>query len=228
MQVELYWIKQAHDAVAEGMKIYFSLLEHTDPGVRMCVPYTLASLAECSPEILPVVNACLKIEHDPQVRASLLLCMGLLAIDCPQEYTQYFCDSVNAEQEQDLVRLAAAMALVRLAKENTPAQVIQRLVEAITSPEELEEAYTTLPWNVSGLVADICGVLCHLEPAVASIAISPCLDRSAQKSRFFQCAQPHKGLALLRLWSQSSATGENRTRSHRCPESRKRLQASGC
>jgi hypothetical protein len=157
MQVELYWVKQAHDAVAEGVKIYFTLLEHPDPGVRMCVPYTLASLAECAPEILPIVNAHLEIEHDPQVRASLLLCMGLLAVDRSQEYDQYFCDMVNAEQEQDLVRLAAAMALVRLSKESTPAEVIQRLVEAITSPEELEEAYTTLPWNMSGLVADICG-----------------------------------------------------------------------
>lgn len=107
MQVELYWVKRTHDAVAEGMKIYFSLLQHPDPGVRMGVPYTLASLAERAPEILPVVNAHLEIEHDPQVRASLMLCMGLLAIDYPQEYTQYLCDSVNAEQEPDLVRLAA-------------------------------------------------------------------------------------------------------------------------
>jgi hypothetical protein len=184
MQVELYWVKQAHNAVAEGMKIYFSLLQHPDPAVRMGVPYTLASLVECSPEILPVVNARLQIEHDPQVRASLLLCMGLLAIDYPQEYTQYLCDSVHAEQEQGLVRLAATMALVRLAKENTPARMIARLVEAITNPEELEEAYTVLPWNESGLVADICGVLCHLEPDAASLAISPCLEALKKAGSF--------------------------------------------
>jgi hypothetical protein len=63
--------------------------------------------------------------------------------------------------------------------------VIQRLVEALTNPEELEEAYTTLPWNVSGLVADICVVLCYLEPDAASIAISPCLE-ALQKADAFR------------------------------------------
>ncbi len=184
MQVELYWVKQAHDAVAEGRKTYVSLLEHPDPAVRMGVPYTLASLAEHATEILPVVHARLEIEHDPQVRASLLLCMGLLATDRSQEYTQYFYDMVKAQQEQDLVRLAAAMALVRLEKENTPADVIQRLVEAITHPEEIEETYSTLPWNESGLVADICVVLCHLEPAAASIALSPCLEALKKADAF--------------------------------------------
>ena len=184
MQVELYWVKQAHDAVAEGMKTYFTLLEYPDPAVRMSVTYTLASLAEHAPEILPVVNAHLEIERDPQVRASLLLCIGLLAVDRSQEYAQYFCDMVNAEQEQDLVRLAAAMALVRLSKESTPAEVIQRLVETMTNSEEMEEAYYTLPWNMNGLVADICGVLSHLEPAVASIGISPCLEALKKADAF--------------------------------------------
>lgn len=184
MQVELYWVKQAHEAVAEGMRVYFTLLDHPEPEVRLAVPYTLACLHEHAVEILPVVAAHLETEDDPQVRASLLLCMGTLATDHTQAYAQLFRDTAQMEKEHPLVKLTAAMGLVASAKEHTPPEVLQGLVEAISYPEEVEEAYNALPWNDSGVVADTSRILCHLEPAAASIALSPCLEALKKANSF--------------------------------------------
>ena len=184
MQVELYWVKRAHDAVAEGMRVYFKLLGHPEPEIRLAVPYTLSCLPEHAGEILPVVAAHLEVEAHTQVRASLLLCMGVLAADHSQAYSQTFRNRATMEGEDALVKLAAAMALVASARENTPPEVLRGLVEAITYPEEVEETYTTLPWNDSGVVADASRILCHLEPTAASIALAPCLEALKKASSF--------------------------------------------
>src|SRR5581483_4770999 len=176
MQVELFWVQQAHNAVAEGVLVYFQLLEHADPKTRKCVPYTLSALAERAMEIIPIVQARLETESDPQVRASLLLCMGILVGKQTERYSQLFSDMLNAENEHALVRLAAAMALVMMKNSAPPLEAVQRLVETIANPEEVEEAYNGLPWSNSGIVADMSMVLCNLEPEAASIALVPCLE----------------------------------------------------
>jgi len=189
MQVELYWVKQAHDAVAEGVKVYLGLLEHADAKVRMCVPFTLVCLPECATEIMPIVSSHLEAESDPQVRASLLLCLAVFAADRSQNYSQLFRDMVKMENEDALVKLAAAMGLVKLMGDNIPEEAVQRLIEAVTNPEEVEEAYEALPWNDAGVVADASMVLCNLAPAVSSIALSPCLEALKK-------ASPYSALSL--------------------------------
>lgn len=176
MQVELFWVQQAHNAVAAGMPVYFQLLELADPKTRRCVPYTLSALAEHATEIIPIVQARLETECDPQVRASLLLCMGVLVGKQAEQHSQIFGDMLKAENEHALVRLATAMALVMTSNSAPPLEAVQRLVETIANPEEVEEAYNGLPWSNSGIVADMSMVLCNLEPESAGIALAPCLE----------------------------------------------------
>ncbi len=176
MQVELFWVKQAHNAVAEGMPVYFQLLKHADPKIRMCVPYTLSALVEHATEIIPTVQAQLETEEDPQVRASLLLGIGVLGAKQAEQHSQLFSDMLRAENEHSLIKLAAAMALVMAKNGTPPLEAVKKLVETIANPEKVEEAYNALPWSSTGIVADMSMVLCNLEPEAASIALSPCLE----------------------------------------------------
>lgn len=175
MQVELFWVKQAHDAVAAGLPVYFQLLNHGDQKTRICAPYTLSALAEHATVIIPIAQAHLETESDSQVRASLLLCIGILAAPQTGQHSLLFSAMLKAENEPALIKLAAAMALVMTKNSPPPLEAVQRLIETIAHPEEVEETYNALPWSSAGIVADMSMVLCNLEPEAASIALAPCL-----------------------------------------------------
>lgn len=176
--------KQAHDAVARGVKVYVTLLDHDDPEVRIGVLYMLSSLPECASEVLPILKGCLEFEQNRQVRASLFLGMGSFSADQLQQYSQLFQDSIMAESEAPLVKLAAAIALIRStgADHTLSPEAMQTVIEAIMHPEELEPAYEVLPWMHSGFGDDISMILCNLPPAIASAALSLCLEALAQEN----------------------------------------------
>src|SRR5262249_10629857 len=105
--------KQAHDAVACGVKIYVTLLDHDDPDVRVGASYTLFCLAERAPEALPILQRHLASERKQHVRASLLLCMWSFSPNLLREYRPLFQERMKVAGEASLVKLAAAMALIR-------------------------------------------------------------------------------------------------------------------
>ncbi|MEO6887544.1 MAG: HEAT repeat domain-containing protein [Ktedonobacteraceae bacterium] len=172
-------VPKARAAVRQGLATYLALLGESDPRVRMCAAYTLAHLEECAATTIPRLLTAFVQEHDPRVRANLLLSLEMLSRhECSAETTDLFLHSVNS-REEPLVKLAAAMALTRQAGEKTPRRAVRILVNAIARPELIAEAYDELPWTNGSLISDISMTLRHLRPGMARIAIPALIDALA-------------------------------------------------
>lgn len=163
IQQETTWARHVNYAVCSGTNIYLNLLEHNDSKFRTAAPYILACCQQRASEIIPHLKHCLAQERSLQVKASLILSLGLLEL--PQlANIELFIQFLSSE-ESDLVRLSAAMALVRLAKDKTSLEAIAILVETIKNPESVRESYARLPWANSDVISDACACLCYLGAA---------------------------------------------------------------
>ncbi|MBA2288379.1 MAG: hypothetical protein H0W02_23125 [Ktedonobacteraceae bacterium] len=170
---------QARAAVRQGLATYLALLDEHNPRVRMCAAYTLAHLWECATTTLPRLLTAFIQEDDPRVRANLLLSLEMLSRrEGSAETTDLFLHTVNS-REEPLVKLVAAMALTRQAREKTPRRAVRILVNAIARPELIAEAYDELPWTDGSLIGDISMTLRHLRPGMAKIAIPALIDALA-------------------------------------------------
>ncbi len=84
---------------------------------------------------------------------------------------QQLLAEILKQQTSPLVTLAAAMALARLAKDNTPPEAIRVLVETIVEPGPTKDLYAELPWANTDIVGDTSNILYTLGPNAARIAI---------------------------------------------------------
>ena len=163
MQQELGWVQQAHIAVAGAIQLYLQLLEHDDPEVRVCVSYLLLSLPEYARDSAPTLQRCLQKEKNPQVRASLLLAIAVVPYERSQEYIQVFRDIAGSEQEAFLVRMAAAIALMRSTRgsDTFSLQILQEGIEVLISSQGVKDFYDVFVGAKANLIADIleiCGI----------------------------------------------------------------------
>lgn len=76
---ERAWVRNAHNAVREGVDVYLDLLKHHEPAVRTCAAYTLACFREDACNIIPTLCTCIDTEEDQLAKSSMLLSLGTLA-----------------------------------------------------------------------------------------------------------------------------------------------------
>lgn len=160
IQHEMIWIRRVNRAVRSGINVYLSLLKHNDSKLRIAAPYILAYCQRQASEFIPYLKHCLAQERSSQVRASLILSLGFL--ESPQLANRELFMQFLSSEESGLVRLAAAMTLVRLAKDKTPLEAIAIPIEIIEHPISVKEAYARLPWANSDVISDACACLCYL------------------------------------------------------------------
>ncbi|MGL4622493.1 hypothetical protein [Chroococcidiopsis sp.] len=168
IQQETTWARRVNYAVCSGTNIYLNLLEDNDSKLRTAAPYILACCQQRASEIIPHLKHSLAQERSLQVKASLILSLGLL--EPPQSANiELFLQFLNCESS-DLVRLSAAMTLIRLAKDKTPPEAIAIPIETIEHPIFMRESYAQLPWANSDIISDACNCLCYLD-AAGNVAI---------------------------------------------------------
>jgi len=171
---ELEWRQNAHNAIAAGIPTYLDLLEDEEPIVRTSAAYILACFNAHSCHILPRLLSCIKREKDELAKSSMLLCLG--ALGELSKCRPLLLAEIAQEQSRSLVKLAAAMALAWLAKDNTPAEAIRVLVDTILEPELTEDLYNELPWADADIVGDSSHILYTLGPGRSGIAIPMLID----------------------------------------------------
>jgi HEAT repeats len=167
IQRETLWVRNVNYAVWADPKVYLNLLEDDEPQLRIAASYTLACCQQNSTEIVPRLKQYLTQEQNPQVTASLLLSLSIL--ESPESPNLRLFVKFLDFEENDLVQLAAAMSLARLAKEKTPPEAIAILIGTIDSAS-VRELYAQLPWANSDVVADASDFLSYLGTA-GNIAI---------------------------------------------------------
>ncbi len=154
--------KDAHLEVSNGLSIYVTLLEAIDQGVRMQAANVLKHTAKLTPDVQARLITLLKREPELKARANLVLLLGVLSHPEP-EAQAIFADIVRTG-EDDLIVFCAALALTRLAKDETPHEVVQLLATVMLQPPEELQAYPELPCSQEASWRAAALALGHLRP----------------------------------------------------------------
>jgi HEAT repeat protein len=211
IQQEMTWVRNVKLAVCNDPNIYLNLLGHSEPHLRAAAPYTLASCQQCSSEIVARLKKCLSQESHPQVKASLIFSLGVL--EPPESASlQLFVNFLNSED--DLVQLAAAMTLARLAKDKTPPKAVAILIGAIQNSASIRALTDRFPWFNCDVVSDASNFLSYLGTA-GSFAI-PALISALETVDSYSVLSIVRSLLYLAFYGQKSAvTTQNITAEQR-------------
>lgn len=162
--------QNVYETVREGVEVYLDLLKHEEAAIRICAAYTLACFKEYAAAIIPVLHVYIAGEEDELARSSMLLGLGALSAEYDLASQQLLLEVIKGEVS-DLVKLAAALALARLDRHDTPAEAMRVLVNTLIEAGPVADLYLELPWADSGIVDDISHALYELGPRAAHIAI---------------------------------------------------------
>jgi len=165
---EIFWVDKTHAAVREGLKTYLRLLRHDNIQVRMHVVFLLAWFESDASLLIPPLQILHEEETDQRLRACILMPLGQLAGPHSVVY-QHLIDLVTTG-ETELVRLTAAIAIVRMGCDDTPLQAVDLLLSVIARREAFPRILGELPWSTMDLL-DPTRVLCCLRSSAASYAI---------------------------------------------------------
>nr|WP_201280344.1 HEAT repeat domain-containing protein [Hassalia byssoidea] len=116
MQEELEGVRATYQAVYKGVNIYFDLLEHESPQVRIAAAYTLSCCKSEAARICTKLYARFSCEPDELVKATISLCLAFLSKSTPVQIA--FFEQVLKSNESDIVKLSAAITLAYIASEH--------------------------------------------------------------------------------------------------------------
>lgn len=128
------------EAARAGFDLYVSLLAAPEAEVRSVAAFTLAWIDERASESLPRVRRALESESDADVRASLVLCLGMLARHAASDAEAPLFESMRAAKPA-AVRAAATIALAHV---SDGARADGEMLASAASDPGL--AATSLPW----------------------------------------------------------------------------------
>jgi hypothetical protein len=144
------WMRITREAVASGVDVYLDLLIHPDPEIRTYAAYILAFLPERSAQIAPHLRARFTTEAQFAVQTSLLL--ALRAHACQPDADPSVFTTVLQANSCDIQTFLAAVALIETLREQTPDEVVDRLIHFShlirTDPAWLDHLYSDDVWSV--------------------------------------------------------------------------------
>lgn len=140
------WVQRAHDAVCQGIPSYLFLLKSRRPAVRAAAALVLSRFLESARAIVPQVRLYLQREKSHDVRASLMLCLGVLSDSDPE--TCRVLENALQTRKSDPQRLAAAIGLVYLDKDKSGQKPVTILQETLADPQNFPEAFVFSLWDI--------------------------------------------------------------------------------
>jgi len=173
LEQEVFWVDRTHQAVKDGIPVYLRLLAQQDMKIRMNAIRLLSSFQSEASQLLSVLLAHFQQEQDQRVHACILYGVSELTKRHVEQRSDAFqlLERSLVDGETDLVRLAAAMALLRAGRPDVPHRAIDVLVETIMHLDMVQDAYEELPWAESRLVFDAIRCLCSLPPSAHSLVV---------------------------------------------------------
>lgn len=152
---QIGWVERTHEAVRQGMHLYQTLLAHSEPQIRMHAAYVLAQFREDATTSVPLLQSLILQESDQRVAASMMLSLANLCEPTDQHIS--FLNKILAkevgEEEMSLVRFITSIALAWLARQETPQEAVDILVDVLTQPRPLllSTLFVELPWIYSSI-----------------------------------------------------------------------------
>ncbi len=179
LALEPNWARAARREVRKGIPAYLWCLEQPDPDVRSAGAYLLACFVGDTGRLSGSIIRRLGREHNPIVKASLVLALGVaLAFD---PVLIELLEDIHRREYPPLVRLASALAIVRHTGNGAPPVYMESLIDHLSHPaQDLAAQYGRLPWAEGHMYADIALALCIFGPSRGG-AILPDLVRSLDR-----------------------------------------------
>lgn len=116
-------------AASKGIDIYLKLLEHHNSEIRRLSVLLLTCFWQESSKIVPYFLALLKKEKDKVIITCILSGLGVLAE--PEPSYVILLQDYFIQDEQEVIKLAAAIAWLRIYRDATPKNVIDYLLESL-------------------------------------------------------------------------------------------------
>jgi aminoglycoside 2''-phosphotransferase len=157
-------------AVRAGVPIYLALLEDSDPTVRLAAAKLLAKRCAATFDPRPALESARARETHPGVAAGLLLSLGDLC-QSVDEKVAFYAATMRAPTLTYVERLAAAIELVDLTKENAPDEAVDLLVDTLTHPSRRLDAAYNMASNRYRLARAISVGLCTFPPTRLAKAV---------------------------------------------------------
>jgi hypothetical protein len=152
---ELEWVRQAREAIWNGLDMYLDLLTDFDKRLRIIVPYTLGLLIGFAHEEMPEAirerdpfsliakRLAHHLDEEPSelVQASMIFSLGHL-VPHRAEARRLLERQVKDRSATKRIRLSAALSLARGA-EKPSGVVLDVLLDALKDPEETNHLFDT-------------------------------------------------------------------------------------
>lgn len=179
-------LKNAREEIRKGTSIFRDLLADSSAEIRMVAAQVLVLVAEPSEELRLRFLQALQSESEREARANFALALGAVSLPNVSTHWQPFMEIVEAEEDV-LPTFCAALMLSRLAREETPQEVVQLLADIVFPPVVPErELYWDLPcaqeingglptWRAAALA------LLYIEPERLSFMSQALQDAFADK-----------------------------------------------
>ncbi|SFJ78941.1 HEAT repeat domain-containing protein [Thermoflavimicrobium dichotomicum] len=167
---ELEWVERAKEAVAKGISVYYQLVHDPDLAVREAAIYTLASVKWLKEDMLHQLREKMLIETNPLILTNLIFALGTQRDK--HEQTVNFLNDCIEKNEEPLIQLAAAMALVHIQEGKVHDRTIQVLIDAIRDPDRVS-AYDNLLFASIDVIHDTTWLFSQLshEQAIQSLPL---------------------------------------------------------
>lgn len=174
-------LRDVYRAAELGLPLALELVQRGDTApLRGAAALLLASLWTHAAAIVPVLHARLGAERSVPARASLAFALGRLQ-SAPGPDPRLL--ALHAEDPAPLVRLLAAVGIVRGAGSAVPDAAIATLIAAINDPDSVP-GYDELPCGERDLAGDIGHVLQNLPAALGRRAL-PALCAALRRAEDF-------------------------------------------
>jgi hypothetical protein len=171
---EVYWAKRTYQAVREGIDTYLTLLTHKKRRLRMSAISILGWFKEDRAKLIPTLSTCLQAETNQLIRSCIVFSLGQLVEYGSEQYGRLVLLLTGGEIE--LVRIAAAMALVHRERDHTPTRAIEVLFRAVEQHRTWEDVYAKLPWSEMRFVFDVMKRLYDLPPLMNGFVVPQLLQ----------------------------------------------------
>lgn len=169
IKTELTWVRNTINAVGEGLPVYLKLLDGNNEHLRQCTVALLGRIGSFHPKIPGILRQCLNSETNESTIAGLLIALGNAKGSSEEVVASGgTCLPFVDAKHTPLVRIAAAISLASFQKEQASEKVVAALLEGMTANGELEELFSSIPWN-EDLSCTCCSLLPDLGERARSI-----------------------------------------------------------
>ncbi|MEC4806293.1 MAG: hypothetical protein SAJ12_03310 [Jaaginema sp. PMC 1079.18] len=129
------WVNSVRQPIYKSLDCYVGFLEHNTSDIRIVAADILAACKPHSTKVCAKFYDRLTQEAEAKIRASLLLLLAILDQENPLD--RDFCEQILQSDRADIVKLAAAIALMYVAGEQPSQEVLDKLIKLGDRPNIL-------------------------------------------------------------------------------------------